>query len=451
MENLNSLKDKNIYSNRNIWKISYPIFLSLLAQNIINVTDTAFLGRVGEVELGASAMGGLYYICAFTIAFGFSIGSQIVIGRRNGEGNYTAVGPVVVQGIIFLFCLAAICFIGSKLFGGNLMRLLVSSDEIWNATMEFLDWRIIGFFFSFFNVMFRALFVGITRTKVLTLNAIIMAFTNVILDYLLIFGHAGLPEMGVKGAAIASVIAEAVSVVFFIIYTYLTIDRKKYGLDKFRTFDFGLLKQVLSISIFTMLQYFVSMSTFFLFFVVVEKLGKQQLAIANIVRSVYIVMFIPVNSLSTATNTIVSNLMGAGKNLFVIPAIRKISLISLGVMVVFSSILALFPHTVLSIYTNDPTLIQSSVPSLYVIAVAALFSSTANVVFNGVSGTGNTRSALAVELGVLVLYTSFMLVVGLVLRQPVHICFMSEFVYFSFLLIGSILYLRFASWEKKKI
>ena len=52
-----------MYTNRNIWNVSYPIFLSLLAQNVINVTDTAFLGRVGEVELGASAMGGLYYIC----------------------------------------------------------------------------------------------------------------------------------------------------------------------------------------------------------------------------------------------------------------------------------------------------------------------------------------------------------------------------------------------------
>lgn len=51
-----------MYTNRNIWNVSYPIFLSLLAQNVINVTDTAFLGRVGEVELGASAMGGLFFI-----------------------------------------------------------------------------------------------------------------------------------------------------------------------------------------------------------------------------------------------------------------------------------------------------------------------------------------------------------------------------------------------------
>lgn len=106
-----------MYTNRNIWNVSYPIFLSLLAQNVINVTDTAFLGRVGEVELGASAMGGLYYICAFTIAFGFSTGSQIVIGRRNGEGRYDQIGPVMIQGVFFLLSLAAILFLFSRFRG----------------------------------------------------------------------------------------------------------------------------------------------------------------------------------------------------------------------------------------------------------------------------------------------------------------------------------------------
>ena len=195
-----------MYTNKQIWSVSYPILLSLLAQNVINVTDTAFLGRVSEIALGASAMGGLFYICIFTIAFGFSTGSQIVIARRNGEARYGDVGPVMIQGVLFLLVMALLLFGFTKAFGGNIMRLLVSSESIYDATMEFLDWRIFGFFFSFVNVMFRALYIGITRTKVLTINAVVMALTNVVLDYALIFGHFGLPEMGIKGAAIASVI-----------------------------------------------------------------------------------------------------------------------------------------------------------------------------------------------------------------------------------------------------
>ena len=191
------------------------------------------------------------------------------------------------------------------------MRLLVSSESIYEGTMEFLDWRIYGFFFSFVNVMFRALYIGITRTKVLTINAVVMALTNVILDYALIFGKFGLPEMGIKGAAIASVLAEASSILFFLIYTYISVDLKKYGLNRLRSFDPALLMRILSISCFTMLQYFLSMATWFVFFVAVERLGQRELAIANIVRSIYVVLLIPVNALATTTNSLVSNAIGA--------------------------------------------------------------------------------------------------------------------------------------------
>lgn len=440
-----------MYTNKQIWNVSYPIFLSLLAQNIINVTDTAFLGRVGEVELGASAMGGLYYICVFTIAFGFSTGSQIVMARRNGERRYSDVGPVMIQGVFFLLALAAVMFAVSRFFAGDIMRFMISSDTILNATEEFLNWRVFGFFFSFVNVMFRALFIGITRTKVLTLNAIVMALTNVLLDYLLIFGKGGFPEMGIKGAAIASVAAEAVSILFFLIYTYLTVDIKKYALNQFRSFDVKLLKRVLDISVFTMLQYFISLSTYFMLFVAVEHQGQRELAIANIVRSVYIVLLIPVNSLSTATNTFVSNSIGAGYKNQVIPIIRKISKISLGIMAVFVCIACFFPSTILSVYTNDTSLIQASIPSLYVISGALLIATVANIVFNGVTGTGNTRSAFAIEVVVLVFYSLFIYVAGMRLGLPVAICFLTEVIYYTGLLVASVIYLKKAAWQNKKI
>ena len=433
-----------MYTNRNIWNVSYPIFLSLLAQNVINVTDTAFLGRVGEVELGASAMGGLYYICAFTIAFGFSTGSQIVIGRRNGEGRYNQIGPVMIQGVFFLLSLAAILFLFSRFFAGDVMRVLISSDAILNATEEFLNWRVFGFFFSFVNVMFRALFIGITRTKVLTLNAVLMAMTNVLLDYLLIFGFQ-------QTSYVHQMYAEAVSILFFVVYTRLTVDIRKYALNQIRSFDFGLLKRVLDISVFTMLQYFLSIATWFMFFIAVEHLGQRELAVANIVRSIYVVMLIPVNSLATTTNTFVSNSIGAGAINQVIPTIRKICKLSLGIMVVFAAIVSLMPGWVVSVYTNDASLVAASVPSVYVIVGSLLIGSVANVAFNGVSGTGNTRSALFMEAAVLILYVLFVYVAGMRLRLPVAVCFLTEAIYYSGLLVASVIYLKKASWQNKRI
>lgn len=440
-----------MYTNKEIWRVTYPIFLGLLAQNVINVTDTAFLGRVGEVALGAAAMGGLLYICVYTIAFGFSVGSQILIARRNGEGNYRAVGPIMWQGTAFSFGMAVCLLILMYFSAAPLIRLLITSDSIYGATYEFFTWRIWGFLFAFVNVMFRGLYIGITRTKVLTMNAVVMALVNVVLDYALVFGELGLPEMGVRGAALASVIAEASSLLFFLLYTYYKVDLKKYGLNRFGQFDLSMVLRILRISCFTMVQYFLAMAIWFVFFMALERLGQRQLAVANIVRSVYVVLLIPVQALSTTANTLVSNLIGAGGSSGVVTLLHKISRMSFLIMVVCVGLCVAFPGSILSVYTNEEALLVESVSALYVVCGAMLIASLANVYFNGISGTGNTQAALVLEVFVQVFYALYIIVVGMVIQAPVDVCFTTEVIYYVLMLGSSFIYLKKAKWQNKKI
>lgn len=440
-----------MYTNKEIWRVTYPIFLGLLAQNVINVTDTAFLGRVGEVALGAAAMGGLLYICVYTIAFGFSVGSQILIARRNGEGNYRAVGPIMWQGTAFSFGMAVCLLMLMYFSAAPLIRLLITSDSIYGATYEFFTWRIWGFLFAFVNVMFRGLYIGITRTKVLTMNAVVMALVNVVLDYALVFGELGLPEMGVRGAALASVIAEASSLLFFLLYTYYKVDLKKYGLNSFGQFDLSMVLRILRISCFTMVQYFLAMAIWFVFFMALERLGQRQLAVANIVRSVYVVLLIPVQALSTTANTLVSNLIGAGGSSGVVTLLHKISRMSFLIMVVCVGLCVAFPGSILSVYTNEETLLVESVSALYVVCGAMLIASLANVYFNGISGTGNTQAALVLEVFVQVFYALYIIVVGMVIQAPVDVCFTTEVIYYVLMLGSSLIYLKKVKWQNKKI
>lgn len=440
-----------MYTNKEIWRVTYPIFLGLLAQNVINVTDTAFLGRVGEVALGAAAMGGLLYICVYTIAFGFSVGSQILIARRNGEGNYRAVGPIMWQGTAFSFGMAVCLLILMYFSAAPLIRLLITSDSIYGATYEFFTWRIWGFLFAFVNVMFRGLYIGITRTKVLTMNAVVMALVNVVLDYALVFGELGLLEMGVRGAALASVIAEASSLLFFLLYTYYKVDLKKYGLNRFGQFDLSMVLRILRISCFTMVQYFLAMAIWFVFFMALERLGQRQLAVANIVRSVYVVLLIPVQALSTTANTLVSNLIGAGGSSGVVTLLHKISRMSFLIMVVCVGLCVAFPGSILSVYTNEEALLVESVSALYVVCGAMLIASLANVYFNGISGTGNTQAALVLEIFVQVFYALYIIVVGMVIQAPVDVCFTTEVIYYVLMLGSSLIYLKKAKWQNKKI
>lgn len=132
------------YSYRQIWKVAYPILISLVMEQMIGMTDAAFLGRVGEVELGASAIAGVYYMVIFMTGFGFSIGSQIIIARRNGEGNYRETGNIFYHGASFLLGLAALMVILTELVSPWFMGRMVSSPQVAEAAISYVKWRLPG-------------------------------------------------------------------------------------------------------------------------------------------------------------------------------------------------------------------------------------------------------------------------------------------------------------------
>lgn len=187
------------FNNKKVWNIAYPILISLLMEHLINITDTAFLGHVGEIELGASALAGVYYMAIYMLGFGFSIGIQILIARRNGEKRYSEIGKIFQQGAYFLLFLAVISIFFSKICGNHILQNLISSATVYEATLTYLDWRIYGLFFSFSAILFRAFYIGITETRILTLNSILMVTSNIVFNYLLIFGKFGFPQLGIAG------------------------------------------------------------------------------------------------------------------------------------------------------------------------------------------------------------------------------------------------------------
>ncbi|MDR2586604.1 MAG: MATE family efflux transporter [Prevotellaceae bacterium] len=439
------------YSYRQIYNVAYPIFITLLVQNLIQVTDTAFLGRVGEVELGASAIAGIFYIVIFTLAFGFSNGSQIIIGRRNGEQNYKQIGEIVVVGTLFLLLIALCMFLFVRTFSRPALSAVLSSTAVLEASVTYLNHRVWGIFFACINVMFRAFYTGTTKTRILSINAGIMAGVNVVFDYALIFGHFGFPVMGIAGAAIASVIAEATSVLFFFSYTLLTIDLKKYGFTFIRPGARAVVKNILNVSLSLMLQYMISLGTWLIFFLFIEKMGERSLAASNVVRSIYILFAIPVFALSTTTNTLVSNTIGTGNINGVKPLIWKIVRAALCLALFFVPVILLFPDLTLSVYTSDPNLISAARPSMIVVALTLPVMAFGNLFFSSVSGTGNTRTALLIEMGVMCFYLTYVYLLVNVAKASLAICWTSEIVYAGGIFIFSYFYIKSGKWKDRRI
>lgn len=442
---------KTVYSNKDIWKIAYPCLISLVMEQLIGMTDTAFLGRVGEVELGASAIAGVYYLAIFMVGFGFSIGAQIIIARRNGERNYKDIGNVFYHGIYFLFALAVVMFFASHWLSPLLLKKVVSSEHIYEAAISYIDWRVYGFFFSFAAAMFRAFYIGTTQTKTLTLNSIIMVLSNVLFNYVLIFGKFGFPALGIAGAAIGSSLAELVSLIFFIVYTSRKIDCSKYGINRFVHFKGRVLQNIFKISLWTMIQNFFSLSTWFLFFLFVEHLGERSLAITNVIRSLSGFPFMIMMAFASTCGSLVSNLIGAGKHDYVHVTIWQH--IRLAYVFVLSLVLvyALFPQFIISIFTDIPEIIVDGVLSLWVLCTIYLISVPANIYFQSVSGTGNTQKAFLLEMVTLVIYVAYSYFIIVYLKLDVAYCWTNEHVYALFILLFSYYYMRNGNWRDTKI
>ena len=440
---------KTSVSNREIWRIATPIMLGNLAQTIITFTDTAFLGHLGTIELSASMMAGLYYYVFTTLAMGFAVGIQIFIARRFGEGNLKKIGQVFQHGALFVLGLGILLFALLFFCSDSLMHFIISSDNIYHAGMEYLQYRRFGILFVVFNYLFRSFYVGISDTKVITFSTLIMAVVNIFLDWCLIFGHCSLPEMGVGGAALASLMAEICAFCFFWIYTYIKIPHEEYGMFRWHKLQPRLLGDMLKVAFPSMIQRLFSFGAWFAFFILIEKMGEMAIGVSSVVRSTYMILIIPGFAFAATANTLTSRTIGEGKSNEVMSLLWKVIGNALLCAAILATITFVMPRLVLEIYSNDMVLTEAAVPSVYVISLATIISAVAMVFFEAVSGTGNTAAAMILEFGVLVLYLSYIYI--MTKTSTIEWVWTAELLYNLLMGIIAYIYMKKANWLKKKI
>ena len=120
-------------------KLAFPIFAGLLSNTLVGVADTAFLGQVGPLEQSAAGYGSLFYLVAFIVAYGFSMGLQIQIAQAFGAKHYKDIPQFFLLGIVGVFSYSLI-FCGLVFgFGESVLSLMLSNSNLVNHTMDFLN------------------------------------------------------------------------------------------------------------------------------------------------------------------------------------------------------------------------------------------------------------------------------------------------------------------------
>ncbi len=435
-------------SYKQIMELAAPIIVGSLAQNLIGITDVIFLGRVGEVELGACGLISIYYLVLMMIGFGISRAGQILIARRAGAGRNEEVGVITWNLFYLEMFVAFLLFLFLILLSPNVLWLFIKSQEIYDASLSYLSYRSYGIFFSLFGFVLMALYTGIGRTNIIAAVTTVLMISNVFLNYSLIFGQFGLPEMGIAGAGLASTLAEIISTVFGIGYLIYDRSLSKYNLRRFHGFDMSSMRRLVELSAPMVLQYLIGLGGWFILFALIENMGKRALSVSTVLKNVYTFLSIPAWGFASAANAIVSNLIGQGKYRRVMIAVNRTAVLSFIFTILPCLLLLLFPGTILPLFSSEAGVVsgtQALIPLLIAILLAC---SISVIIFNGMMGTGATTLSMFVQATAVAVYLTYAYSVTKVLNLDLQYVWTSEFLYWVIQGTLAYLYLNFGRWKE---
>ena len=442
-------------SNNQILKIALPITAAMFIPNVNFIINNIFLGHLEEDSnisiLGLAGITGVYYLIFALIGQGLNNGLQSLISRRAGENRPDDIGKLFINGILVSIVIAFVGIVLTYTVTPFIFRYALHSPENADKGVEFLKIRIWGLVFLYIYQMRNALLVGISQTKLLFIAALAEAGMNVLADYALIFGHFGMPKLGFNGAAYASIIAEFTGMIIIFLVIHIRGIGKQFSLFTHLTFSKSHFLLILKVSSPLMLQFAISLVSWEFFYILIEHHGNQQLAISNAMRNVFGFFGCFSWAFAAASNAMVSNVIGQGLHDKVPELIYKIMKISLAISVVVCIIINIIPAQFLSIYGQEESFIENGIPVLRIISFALVIMSVSVVWLNAVTGTGSTKVTLAVELFAIVFYCIYVYVVLEMLRLPISIGWMSEWLYWLCLLVPSFFYIRSGKWKNRKI
>jgi putative MATE family efflux protein len=418
------------------------------AQNVIALTDSLFLYHYRELEFATIGVVSVFYLIISAIGFGFSRGGQILIARAYGAADPSKIGKIFRAILVFEIGLALLLFF-FLIYGSEwVFNLVIDDPSIAQKSVEYLKTRALGIFFSYAGVCFIALYSGLARTWFITVDTALLLISNIILNYSLIFGKWGLPEMGIAGAGLASSISEGIAFFGFLLYMLFDKKIRKYRLFYMSNTDWDLIRYIYRMSVSMVVLSVLSLGSWFIFFSLIENMGQRALAISNVGRIAYLILTVPIWGFSSGINTLASQLVGNRKRHGVLPMVWKTTNLSVIISVLISLPVCLMPQLFLFplFGESDVGVVTESVPLIRLLFFIILIFSLGSIHFNGLVGTGSVWLSIRIQAVVTLIYLVYTYTAVNIFAWDLIWVWSAEIFYWFLLFLGSFYYLKTRGW-----
>lgn len=376
--------------------LAWPIMLSQLMQTLYNLADTLWLGRVGPEAVAAISISFPIVFMMISIAAGLTIAGTALIAQHKGRGNLNKINNIIGQLFSFIVFLSIVISIVGSVLATDIIILMGAEPEIVPDAVSYLRTIFTGMPFMFIFFIFSSILRGIGDTKTPSIMMFFSVTINIILDPLFIFGIGFFPELGVVGAALATIIARAIVAIYALIIIEKGVDGFYLKLSNLK-WDFSIIKKIIRIGVPSSVEQSMISLGQVLMTSLVAGFGTMTLAAYGIVNRIISLPTILAFGVAAAATTMVGQNIGADKK----ERAEKTALVSLGIIFISMSILGVVlffkPRFVIKIFNDAPAVVKYGSSYLRIVALTFGFLG-AMYVGNGVfKGAGKTVPPMVIS------------------------------------------------------
>ena len=410
-------QDKRI--SREVFRLAYPVVLSNLSRVLMSVFDVAMVGRLGAGALAATGMGGMMFWGALSLILGVRTAVQTVASRRLGQNLEEESGTAFHNGLVMATAYALPVSILGWAWIGKVVPFFVNDVVATPLAEEYTSIVFVSLLFSAYSFVFQGFYTGVEKTKIHMTVTVASNFINVYLNAGLIYGSQGVrdfiydtapsllflshlwqwadfPALGVKGAAISTLVASVWMAIHYTLYLFSEDIKERFSVFSF-SFDVGMMKKQLKLALPLGIQEGLIAIGWGMFYKIVGMMGLIELATTQLLFTIMHASFMPALGVGQACSTRVSKYMGEKRPDRSETSIKESIRLAQYIMSTMGISFILFPKYYLMIFTNDPNIIEAGVFGLQMVGAVQFLDAIGFVLWFALSGAGNTIFPAVVE------------------------------------------------------
>lgn len=354
--------------NRLLITMSVPMIISMLVQALYNIVDSMFVAQISENALTAISLAFPVQNLVIAVGMGTGVGINALLSKSLGEKNFERADKTA-NNAIFLALISFILFaILGAVFSKTFFKIQTNVPEIIDYGNDYLTICLVFSFGIFFQVILEKLLQSTGKTIYSMITQSLGAITNIILDPILIFGYFGFPKMGIKGAAIATVIGQILAAVLALYFNLRKNNEIHISLRKFRP-DLNIIKRIYSIGVPSIIMASIGSVMTFGMNKILIAFSTTATAVFGVYFKLQSFVFMPVFGLNNGMVPIIAFNYGARKPDRMLKTLKLSIIYAISIMIIGFIIFQLFPNSLIMLFKPSPEMLDIGATALRIISV----------------------------------------------------------------------------------